>query len=668
MLFFHVHCMLAPVGNRGLREEGYSPCLQDMLSALPAPLRILHNAKRSSDDSHDEKKVKKPGRKPITTEATTKRTAQNRAAQRAFRERKQQYLKGLEDKVQELTEQQERTERENNQLKKYVDKLKKENVSLKNGKFTYQEPPASVDFDKAITELFDSPSSSGLNLSSAFDLQQAALQGTDLTKPGAMSSISSNLQGGATATTNASPQSVPNLYPGLDLSSATAGTLASSLVQNRSTPPALTGRDALLSTTSSSLTTGFSNDILNSIQMLASNQNISTGSFINQLFDSPANSSSSAVPISPTHFGMDTRSSSIISGLGANDRGPSRSPVLSASATTPTDMFVPLSSLNAGMPNGMLSLDAFKQHGGFADFASLMQQHSTSSSGQTPESSQAIGTPSFSDLLSLSPSRLNEGLISVVPTSADATSASASSAMQVSASLPALLQQSTAYQAQLAAAMGGKSQAENSPVLPPQLMAYRNPDPVGITDDGDQLEKLLLNNLYSLKSTSGSEVSAASMMSHLTAMANGAQGADLASMSSALAPLPVNPSKSGSSEGSGHTAVQDGDVSKDKKAEPVCTCRQFDDSPCAPCPKHGSPADISDEIKEMAPQMLNYVCTETNRLADDELNDLCSLMYKHAKCSEVQRRVEMERERLKMESELELLQTKQSLTRKYGLH
>ncbi|KAJ1966222.1 hypothetical protein GGI12_000244 [Dipsacomyces acuminosporus] len=618
----------------------------------------------SSDDSHDDKKVKKPGRKPITTEATTKRTAQNRAAQRAFRERKQQYLKGLEDKVKELAEQQERTERENQQLKKYVDKLKKENSSLKSGKFTYEEPPAPVDFDKAISELFDSSSSSGLNLSSAFDLQQAALQGADLTKPGAMGSISSSsIQNGAAS--SASPQSVPNLYPGLDLSSATAGTLASSFVQSKgSASSALTGQDALLSATPSSLTNGFSNDILNSIQMLASNQNISTGSFVSQLFDSPANSSSSNVPITPVHYSLDTRSSSIVSGLGATDRGSSNSPSLSSNAATQNDMFVPLSSLNGSMPNGILSFGAFKQQGtgGFADFASLIQQTSSGSNSQTPESAQAITTPSFSELLTLSPTKLSESLISVVPTSADS--------MSGSASLPALLQQSAAFQSQLAAAAvlgtnsDGASQTGTMPDLPPHLLAYRNPDPVGLTDDGDQLEKLLLNNLNSLKpmaSTASTDVSASEAISSLTSPA--------ALPTSIVTPTPADLAKASTPSAAQRASKDDNDDDAAKKAEAVCTCRKWDDdSPCDPCPKHGSPADISDEIKDMAPQMLDFVCTKTNRLADDELNDLCSLMYKHAKCSEVQRRVEMERQRLKMESEIELFQTKQNLAKQFGLH
>ncbi|KAJ2689177.1 DNA-binding transcription factor yap1, partial [Coemansia sp. RSA 1285] len=132
------------------------------------------------DDSQDNRK-KRPGRKLITTEASTKRTAQNRAAQRAFRERKQQYLKDLEDQVRELTEQRERTERENQELKQRVGKLKQENTTLKGGNFTYEN--TSVDFDKAMSDLFDPASAtSNIDLRSAYDTQQKSLQSTDPAK------------------------------------------------------------------------------------------------------------------------------------------------------------------------------------------------------------------------------------------------------------------------------------------------------------------------------------------------------------------------------------------------------------------------------------------------------------------------------------------------------
>ncbi|PIA13702.1 Bzip transcription factor Pap1 bound To Dna, partial [Coemansia reversa NRRL 1564] len=80
---------------------------------------------------HDDKKQRKPGRKPVTADSGSKRTAQNRAAQRAFRERKQQYLKSLEDQVSELTESHQRTERENQELRQAIEALKSENIALK---------------------------------------------------------------------------------------------------------------------------------------------------------------------------------------------------------------------------------------------------------------------------------------------------------------------------------------------------------------------------------------------------------------------------------------------------------------------------------------------------------------------------------------------------------
>ncbi|KAI9361238.1 hypothetical protein DFJ73DRAFT_814514 [Zopfochytrium polystomum] len=56
---------------------------------------------------------KKPGRKPAMQEPANKRTAQNRAAQRAFRERKEQYVRDLEMRVEAL-------ESEKNQLSALV--------------------------------------------------------------------------------------------------------------------------------------------------------------------------------------------------------------------------------------------------------------------------------------------------------------------------------------------------------------------------------------------------------------------------------------------------------------------------------------------------------------------------------------------------------------------
>ncbi|KAJ2629467.1 DNA-binding transcription factor yap1 [Coemansia sp. RSA 1290] len=510
-----------------------------------------------SDDSHDGKK-RKPGRKPIVSEASSKRTAQNRAAQRAFRERKQQYLQSLEEKVKELTERQERTERENEQLRKCISTLQSENQQLKDGKFTYEAP---VDFEKAITDLFDSSQTSGLDLTSTFGLQQAAVNGADLTQPGAMDRIKSQI-----SNTNASPQSVPVMH--------SAGS-----------QPALNG---------------VSNDIFNGIQMLASNQNISTGSFMDHLFDNHTTKSTD-------------------SGYGIT--AASRSPTNSASVATPSDMFVPLNHIG---------LDAFKNYQGDAmNFASLIQSSSQASAGN----SQGAPTPSLSELLSFSPPLAQpDGLFNLVSTSTDTSS----TVTNIYPALNSLTSQPTV-----------DSLGSNEPKLPPYLMAYRNPDPIGVNDDGDQLEKLLLSSMYSAQQPQQTSVVANATVSS------------------------PKPSQVTAEQLANHTGSSSpGSATEQQPPTELnlqCTCRNCEESPCAPCPKHGSPADLSEEMREIAPQMLNTVCSGNNRLADEELNDLCSLMFKHAKCSEVQKRVEMAREKLKNDSELELFNTKMKLAKQYGL-
>lgn len=331
--------------------------------------------------------------------------------------------------MQELTERQERTEKENQKLQRCIGRLKEENITLKNGgQFTYQ-PPANIDFEQAISELFEpknhesSAVSTPLDLTATFDLQQAALRGTDLTQP-----------------SNGSPQSVPTMYP------QTTG---------------ISGQDALLSSTMYN----------GGVQLLASNQNTTSGSFLDQLFDTTKGQSPAANP----HY-------------------------------SPSDMYVPLNHTS---------------------------------------------TPILSDILSLSPSQSTTA--DIAPTTA-----------------------ATAATSNLPGSAG---------ILPGHLMAYRNgSDPTPETSQGDELEQLLLN----------------SIMTH--------------------API--------------------------KQLEPECTCRSVDGDPCKTCPKHGSPEDISEELKEMAPELLGFVCNTNNTMADDELNDLCSLMYKQAKCTEVQKKIEGFRQEL----------------------
>ena len=66
------------------------------------------------------RKVGRPGRKKIDTEAKNRRTAQNRAAQRAFRERKEQKLKSLENKISTLEKINEQSEYETVLLKNHL--------------------------------------------------------------------------------------------------------------------------------------------------------------------------------------------------------------------------------------------------------------------------------------------------------------------------------------------------------------------------------------------------------------------------------------------------------------------------------------------------------------------------------------------------------------------
>ncbi|KAF8954500.1 DNA-binding transcription factor yap1, partial [Entomortierella lignicola] len=70
--------------------------------------------------------------------------AQNRAAQRAFRERKERYVKSLEDRIKELEEMQPESNsvlsEENTNLKVLVQKLETENYLLKEKAFTFDFP------------------------------------------------------------------------------------------------------------------------------------------------------------------------------------------------------------------------------------------------------------------------------------------------------------------------------------------------------------------------------------------------------------------------------------------------------------------------------------------------------------------------------------------------
>ncbi|KIV83592.1 hypothetical protein, variant [Exophiala sideris] len=106
-----------------------------MIGDIPG---MLHDKRKSVDGKDDDdegggkrregedKTAKKPGRKPLTSEPTSKRKAQNRAAQRAFRERKEQHLKDLEVKVDDLEKASESANHENGLLRAQVERLQVE--------------------------------------------------------------------------------------------------------------------------------------------------------------------------------------------------------------------------------------------------------------------------------------------------------------------------------------------------------------------------------------------------------------------------------------------------------------------------------------------------------------------------------------------------------------
>lgn len=81
------------------------------------------DSKRQEDNN---KKINKPGRKPLATEPKNKRTAQNRAAQRAFRERKEQKLKDLEQKINALEDEKKSANTESEFLRLQVQMLMNE--------------------------------------------------------------------------------------------------------------------------------------------------------------------------------------------------------------------------------------------------------------------------------------------------------------------------------------------------------------------------------------------------------------------------------------------------------------------------------------------------------------------------------------------------------------
>ncbi|KAG0275110.1 DNA-binding transcription factor yap1 [Linnemannia exigua] len=127
-------------------SDGENSSGESHILVIGVPFRIILLILDEAGTPGDGKPApKKAGRKPLTTEPTTKRKAQNRAAQRAFRERKEKYVKSLEDRIKELEDLNpgkgdNKLAEENMNLKVLVQKLETENYFLKEQSFNFDFP------------------------------------------------------------------------------------------------------------------------------------------------------------------------------------------------------------------------------------------------------------------------------------------------------------------------------------------------------------------------------------------------------------------------------------------------------------------------------------------------------------------------------------------------
>ncbi|CAG8533922.1 10048_t:CDS:2 [Funneliformis caledonium] len=132
------------------------------ITSVPHPDLTAETASEANIDSHSEQanepQKKKPGRKPLNNTPSSKRKAQNRAAQRAFRERKERYVKELENKIKELESMSAKSVQENQELKTLVEQLQAENFILKQTTFTFDFPldkanDSTTALDKDISDI-----------------------------------------------------------------------------------------------------------------------------------------------------------------------------------------------------------------------------------------------------------------------------------------------------------------------------------------------------------------------------------------------------------------------------------------------------------------------------------------------------------------------------------
>ncbi|KAI7901367.1 uncharacterized protein BX663DRAFT_514228 [Cokeromyces recurvatus] len=154
--------------NDNSQNNDQTPTSSSSASSLPSDFSSNMDPANASTMKHDDlglkrkmnnSSSKKVGRKPVTSEdedsddPKSKRKAQNRAAQRAFRERKENHIRLLEERVKELEKQNLNKNvdllLENKQLKEMIARLQNENAALLNSAIvsSFDFPLSSVSID-----------------------------------------------------------------------------------------------------------------------------------------------------------------------------------------------------------------------------------------------------------------------------------------------------------------------------------------------------------------------------------------------------------------------------------------------------------------------------------------------------------------------------------------
>ncbi|KAL5324788.1 hypothetical protein ACEPPN_005906 [Leptodophora sp. 'Broadleaf-Isolate-01'] len=109
-------------------------------------------------EDHDRKRRKNGNKKTVPSDMRSRRRAQNRASQRAFRERKENHMRELEQRLGELegrysdlSRSYESLQLEYNSAKQELDKLRKENSKVKGSTRNYQ----SREWEESKGEILD---------------------------------------------------------------------------------------------------------------------------------------------------------------------------------------------------------------------------------------------------------------------------------------------------------------------------------------------------------------------------------------------------------------------------------------------------------------------------------------------------------------------------------